>query len=248
MRLFIILIFINININISFSEEGLVCKDISKKTANNGFFYLSVQKGKSGDGCSSRYVADMYYYGVGTDKNYKAAAKWYEFSANQGVVNAKYDLALMYLDGVGVKKNLKKAFLWFEDAAKFNHPSALYNLGVFYEQGLHVKENMRLSLIYYDKAADLGFVNAMVAAANIYIDDKLIPYHENTRPFVLLKNASNKGSHEAMYYLAYCYFKGIGVDKNKGKGIEYMVMAKELGNTKAKKFLSLLNDHKKELL
>ena len=50
-------------------------------------------------------------------KNYAQAISYYEKAANQGLVDAQFDLATCYYWGEGVTKNLQKAAYWFEKAA-----------------------------------------------------------------------------------------------------------------------------------
>jgi TPR repeat protein len=59
----------------------------------------------------------MYLEGKGVKQSYKDAFKWMKESAEQGVRNAQYDLALMYHYGSGVKKSNKEAFKWMRIVA-----------------------------------------------------------------------------------------------------------------------------------
>ena len=54
------------------------------------------------------YMAIMYYYGYGVEKNNSLAVSWLNKSANNGYDKAQLFLANFYLNGEGIEKNLKK--------------------------------------------------------------------------------------------------------------------------------------------
>jgi TPR repeat protein len=59
----------------------------------------------------------MYYSGIGTPKDYKAAIRWYRAVAERGETSAQRFLALMYRDGVGTTQDYKTGHMWFNLAA-----------------------------------------------------------------------------------------------------------------------------------
>ena len=61
----------------------------------------------------------MYGKGEGVPQDYKEAVKWYTKVAEQGDVDAQYNLGLMYYNGEGVPKDLVQAYAWY-DVAKAN--------------------------------------------------------------------------------------------------------------------------------
>ena len=46
------------------------------------------------------------------------AARWYEKAAEQGYLDAQYNLAIMYDNGFGVSKDRGKAVKWYRKAAE----------------------------------------------------------------------------------------------------------------------------------
>jgi len=51
----------------------------------------------------------MYHFEKGTTQDDKQAFKWYTKSAEQGNINAQYNLALMYENREGVTQDYKQA-------------------------------------------------------------------------------------------------------------------------------------------
>ena len=75
----------------------------------------------------------MYRYGVGVEKDYTEAVKWYRKAAEQERAWAQYGLGVMYESGLGVTKDQSKAIeLYRKAAAQGNEPAqaGLERLGV----------------------------------------------------------------------------------------------------------------------
>ena len=58
-------------------------------------------------------------------KHARSAVVWYERAANQGVVDAMYELARCYLDGAFFHEDLEMAKQWLTKAYKANHLSKI---------------------------------------------------------------------------------------------------------------------------
>lgn len=71
------------------------------------------------------YIGWMYYYGYGTDQNYKKARKWLKKIA-RNYPKASHKLGLIYYYGYGVKKNHKVAYKWFKMGFKDSEDSLIY--------------------------------------------------------------------------------------------------------------------------
>lgn len=133
------------------------------------------------------YLGWMYEDGRGVQKDIDQAHKWYkkaaeqghnsarahlpktvqerqktEFeqlleNAEQGDVNAQFDLALRYNQGSnGVKKDYKKAEKWYRKAAEQGDADAQNNLGVMYANGQGTPKDEAEAVKWYRKAAEQG--------------------------------------------------------------------------------------------
>jgi len=69
----------------------------------------------------------MYYKGNGVKLDIQQGIKWLTKAAEQGQVNAQFNLALLYYQGIGVK-----AIELFTDSAEQGKVDAQYNLGRIY--------------------------------------------------------------------------------------------------------------------
>ena len=67
------------------------------------FLFNSIRKkARRGKSYSQCVLADMYYNGIGCEKNNELAAKWYEKSAMKNNKRAQFRIAQMYEIGEGV--------------------------------------------------------------------------------------------------------------------------------------------------
>ncbi len=67
-------------------------------------------------------------------KDYATAVKLFSTLAEEGDIDAQYQLGVFYLTGRGIPKDNIKAFSLFQQASKYNHVQAMYNLGIIYEK------------------------------------------------------------------------------------------------------------------
>jgi TPR repeat protein len=57
-----------------------------------------------------------YSHGIGVDKDYEVAVKWYTKAAEQGLFIAQFHLGLCYHYGRGIEKDPEKAKEWLKKA------------------------------------------------------------------------------------------------------------------------------------
>ena len=66
--------------------------------------------------------------GLGVDRDFKAAAKWYRAAAEQGDALGEANLGQLYFDGRGVPFDLIQAYKWFKLSA--NQGNGIGNNGL----------------------------------------------------------------------------------------------------------------------
>lgn len=113
-------------------------------------------------------VGEMYNFGLGVDKDYKAAFKWYSESVEAGSTNAKVRLTRAYRFGIGTKKDMSKAVHWMKKAAEEGVASAQSDLGTLYYHGEDVKKDYQKMIHWYFKAAEQGYAEAQFNLAGMY--------------------------------------------------------------------------------
>ena len=85
--------------------------------------------------------------------DYKTAFREWKLSAEQGDVDAQFNIAGMYQEGQGVPQDYAEAVKWYQKAAEQGAFRAQFNLGVFYANGLGVPQNSVLAHMWFYLAA-----------------------------------------------------------------------------------------------
>jgi TPR repeat protein len=73
--------------------------------------------------------------------DYKSAAISFRKAAEQGEVEAQYELALMYEEGRGVTQDYQQAAMWYLNAAEQDHARAQFKLGKMLFSGKGIKRD-----------------------------------------------------------------------------------------------------------
>jgi TPR repeat protein len=88
--------------------------------------------------------------------DYVTAAKEWRPLADQGDVEAQFNLGLLYLDGHGVPKSYAEAVDWFRRAAEQGYAAAQHNLGAMYATGHGVKRDYIQAYKWFNICAAQG--------------------------------------------------------------------------------------------
>ena len=102
----------------------------------------------------------MYKNGWGVPQNYAWAVKWYQKAAEQGQVNAQYNLGFMYNNGVGMPQDYAKAKKWYRKAAEQGEAISQFNLGFMYHQGHGAPQDYIQAHMWYNLSAAQSITNA----------------------------------------------------------------------------------------
>ncbi len=74
--------------------------------------------------------------------------------AEQGDVEAQYNLGYYYHSGEGVEQSEKRALYWWQKAAEQGHAEAQFNLGVVHEKGYGVEQSYEKAIYWFRKACE----------------------------------------------------------------------------------------------
>ena len=79
---------------------------------------------KAGDKEAQDYVGIQYYMGLGVNKDYKEAGKWFDMAARAGYPDAQRNYGDMFQYGHGVPQDYYQAFIWYFAASQQGHETA----------------------------------------------------------------------------------------------------------------------------
>jgi hypothetical protein len=80
-------------------------------------------------------------------------AEYYLKAAEEGDVDAQYNLANMYRAGYGVPQDYAEALKWYKTAAGKGHIYAQFNLGQIYEKGCIDRQDILEAAKWYCRSA-----------------------------------------------------------------------------------------------
>ncbi len=106
----------------------------------------------------------MYANGEGTAQNYSEALRLSRLGADQGSVEAQFNLGNMYANGQGTAKDPTEAVRWLRRAANQGFTEAQFNLGVMYRNGEGVPQDFVQAHIWFNLAAAQGRVKQAATA------------------------------------------------------------------------------------
>ena len=94
-------------------------------------------------------------------KDYKTAYKLWLPLAEQGDVEAQYNLGVMYYKGEGVSKDYKEAVKWFRLSAEKTYAGSQNNLGGMYYKGQGVPKDYALAHMWFNLSGSNGYKDAV---------------------------------------------------------------------------------------
>ena len=76
-----------------------------------------LKEAKAGNAEAQNYLGEMAEKGLGADRDYAEAKRWYELAAAQGNSAAQFNLGKLYESGLGVPVDREKALDWYRQAS-----------------------------------------------------------------------------------------------------------------------------------
>ena len=120
-----------------------------------------LEEWEKGKPIAQKNLGFMFYNGLGVQKDYKVAAKWFRKSAEQGNAKAQHNLGVSYENGHGVPKDFKSAVEWYRKSAENGHSGAQYNLGIMHVEGRGVPRDYIRALMWWNISSGDGNENAI---------------------------------------------------------------------------------------
>lgn len=166
--------------------------------------------------------------GRGVERNAEEAVRWFRAAADKEISAARACLAAHHLHGIGVELDYAAAADWCRKAqeTRGGNTWAPFLLGVMSENGLGTPRDMEAAIRFYLASAQArnGHYHAKVRC-NILNATGLshIPRFD-ADPQWLQAGAEN-GEIQAMYLLALSLQYGVGLEKNPGEALAWLILA-----------------------
>lgn len=175
-------------------------------------------------------------------KSLEKPRAWLQKQADAGCPQAQANLGVIYALGIGVPQDLNMAITLFKQAAEKGNGLAFYNLGVACEDFNVPSLPSNLAVDYYRKSAASGFHPAVLRMA--VFGTRSCDAQTLKASYKMFKQLTKhpQMSHLDVYllalaWLAACVLFGVGITKNRKKGIEKMENAARMGGKEAQWFM-----------
>ncbi len=155
------------------------------------------------------FTADrMTNYGFGVPKDdINVAYKWFAKAAEQGHVQAQYNIGISFITGRGISSDFDKYIEWMTKAAKQGHAEAQISLGNYYFTISFSDKNAgEKSVNWYIKAAEQGHTGAQYILGKRYKDGDAQSYRDAQK---WLLKAAIQGYAPAQSALGHFYQNGL---------------------------------------
>jgi localization factor PodJL len=121
-----------------------------------------------GDPTAAYEIGLRYSEGKGVAVNLDEAAKWYDRSAQAGVIPAVFRLGTFYEKGMSVKKDAEIARRYYLQAAERGNAKAMHNLAVLDADGGGKGANYKSASEWFRKAAERGVADSQFNLGILY--------------------------------------------------------------------------------
>ncbi len=123
---------------------------------------------EKGHGSSTYFLANMYLYGRGCEKDEQKGVQLLIKAAQLNDRNALYDLGKLYFAGNVVPRDYRAAVKNFSSAAELGFDAAQYMMGVCSRDGLGTLIDYSKARYYFTEAAQRGYSEAYLALGRMY--------------------------------------------------------------------------------
>jgi len=166
-------------------------------------------------------------------QDFEQATKWHAKAAEQGNIEAQFNLARKYYKGEGILQDYKKAVEWYTKAAKQGDAEAQFNLALMYKKGEGVLQDSKQAVKWYTKAAEQGVAKAQFNLAHKYYKGEGV--HQDYKQAVKwFSKAAKQGYAKSQYSLGLMYYNGEGVPKDYAEAYAWSLHAAMNGESKLK--------------
>lgn len=177
-------------------------------------FELFQEAAKKRKSVAYMYLGEMYRDGLGIEKNYDLAKKWFTRADKSG-----HEFAILYISTIDNIIGAENGDL-----------EAMWKLANDYMRGSYISLDINEALRWYRTAAENGHVKSQESLGYIYYKGKDVPLNipEAIRWFEL---AAEEYSSMANYFLGCIYLRGKGVEKDIDLAEDYLNSSDEFGTT-----------------
>jgi TPR repeat protein len=138
--------------------------DRARNAYEGGDYPLAIQRfealAKDGHTQAQYDLAQIYFQGIGTEKDGQRGWYWLLSSAGGGNTAAMVQLGALFESGVGADRDYASAAQWYMRAARLGHAVGAFNLALMFMKGIGVPKDEVAALAWFRFSAKGGCVAA----------------------------------------------------------------------------------------
>ena len=157
--------------------------------------------------------------------------------AEQGNVDAQFNLGRMHFMGESVWQSDREAAKWYHRAAEQGHSDAQFELGDAYYSGWGVPKDLSESTKWYYRAAKQENAKAQVNLAMMYAVGDGVAFPNPQKAVKWLHRAAKQRHTPACAALGMAYVSGEGVQQDISEAVKWFRLAADLGDVDGQRFL-----------
>jgi len=196
----------------------------TQKQPFRGLFWLR-KAAHAGNADAQALLGVCYLHGVGRSllrANQEKAEKWLKAASDQGVAQAKYDLATLYYR----REDYGQTAKWLEKAAAQDHPLAHTLLSTLYQEGQGVAVDEAESVRLLRRAAVLGDPVSQTDLGVALREGSRLA--QNAREsYEWFEKAAAQGYVDGQFNLALAYLNGTGVNQDRVRGVAWLEICRD---------------------
>gem|GEM_PF-7117720 len=209
---------------------------ISYEKKDKALFDYFLPLAHKGDMKAQHELALLYYSGKGVPPDLNQAIKFWTLAAEQGHIEAQYELAtiLLYAEN---KTSIQESIYWYTLAAEQGHTKAMYELAWIYQSGTFTPQSDEKTFYWYQALADEKVSAGQLNLGIMYLEGRFVQ-HDIEQALFWLNQAAQQKHPEAMLQLGLLYTKGVGIKPNPKKAFDLYKQSAQKGNIDAQFYLA----------
>ena len=202
---------------------------------------------KNGDVHACNALGELYYLGTIIPRDMNKSKHYYQKSAEAKDPEGLYHKGALYEKGIIICENrIDKALEYYEEAANLGNLDAITDLGYIYEHGIRdeasphnfiLEPNLEIAMERYRIGTKKNFPRALNNFGLLLsksFHNETIKGENQSKAIRYFEKAANFGYVKALFNLAMCYEKGIGVSPDSLKALSIYKEAAYKGDLASK--------------
>lgn len=192
---------------------------------------LALPLAEQGNAAAQTLLGEIYSRGLGVRRDATQAAIWYGRAAQNGVLEARFQLAMIMLEGT--QKERQQAYGLMEAAADAGHPRAQFNFAQMVIEREPTNWGMEKAMSYYQLAAEDGIADAQYAVALAYFEGLGGLARDLAQAREWMERAARANFDTAQLDLGTWLVEGVAGERDEAAGFAWLTRAALAGNAAA---------------